>query len=61
MKSSKRSVNFAIRSRNSSKPKFIFGSESAIDGASAEERGARMMLVDNDGSNIAAIMIDIRL
>jgi len=56
MKVSNLIVNFAIRSRNSSKPKLMFGSESAIEGASAEDRGARIVLVDSDGSNIVDIL-----
>jgi len=48
-------VNFAIRSRSSSNPKLILGSESAIDGASAEERGGRIALVDKEGSKTVDI------
>jgi len=48
IKSSKRSVKRAMRSRRSSKPKLMFGRESAIEGASA--RGGRMVLVDKEGS-----------
>ena len=44
-------VNFAIRSRNSSNPKLMLGRESAIEGASAEERGGRIALVEREGSN----------
>ncbi len=36
----------------------MLGSESAIDGASAEDRGGRIALVDSEGSNIVA-MIDL--
>lgn len=36
--------------RRSSNPKFILGSESAIEGASAVVRGGRMPLVERDGS-----------
>lgn len=50
MNSSNRSVKRAIRSRRSSKPKLIAGKLSAIEGASAEESGARMALVESDGS-----------
>ena len=41
-------VNFAIRSRNSSNPKLMLGRESAIEGASAEERGGRIALVERE-------------
>ena len=56
MKSSNRSVKRAMRSRRSSKPKLILGRESAIDGASAEERGGCEMLAESEDSNIVAIM-----
>lgn len=36
MNESNFTVNFAMRSRSSSNPKFMLGSESAIDGASAD-------------------------
>lgn len=39
-----------MRLRKSSKPKFKFGRESAIEGASADANGGRMALVDNEGS-----------
>lgn len=55
MKSSNRSVKLAIRWRRSSKPKWILGSESAIDGAAAE-RGGLILLDDRDCSNIVAMM-----
>lgn len=48
-----------MRSRNSSKPKLILGRESAMDGASAEDNGARIVLVDSDGSNAVAIVVDL--
>jgi hypothetical protein len=51
MKASNLTVNFAIRSRNSSKPKLIDGRESAMEGASVEESGARIVLVEREGSN----------
>ena len=57
MNSSNRSVKRAIRSRKSSKPKVMAGRVSAIEGASAVESGARMALVERDGSN----MVDIAL
>lgn len=57
MNSSKRSVNRAIRSRSSSKPKLMFGRLSAIEGASADERGGRIALMDSEGSNIDAIAL----
>jgi len=56
MNSSKRSVNRAIRSRRSSKPKFMLGSESAIEGALTEWRGGRIVLVEREGSNKVAIV-----
>ena len=49
-------VNLAMRSRNSSKPKLMLGSESAIEGAFAEDRGGRIVLVESDGSNIVDIL-----
>ena len=51
MKVSNLTVNFAIRSRSSSKPKLILGSESAIEGTSAVESGGRIVLVESEGSN----------
>jgi hypothetical protein len=33
----------------------MFGRESAIDGASAEDSGGRIALVDSDGSNAVDI------
>ena len=56
MKASNRAVNWAMRLRRSSKPKFILGNESAIEGASADVRGGRMPLVDNEGSKEEAMM-----
>lgn len=58
MNSSKRSVKRAMRSRKSSKPKLMFGSESAIEGASADERGGRIALVEREGSKMVAIVAD---
>ena len=55
MKLSNLTVNFAILSRNSSKPKLILGRESAIEGASAEESGGRIALFESDDSNNVAI------
>lgn len=43
-------MNCAILLRRSSKPKFMLGRESAIDGASVEASGGRMALVESDGS-----------
>ena len=60
MKSSNRSVKRAIRSRRSSKPKVIAGRVSAIEGASAVESGARMALVDRDGSKMVDIALTCR-
>ena len=57
MKSSKRSVKRAMRSRRSSNPKVMAGRVSAIDGASAVESGARMALVERDGSKSVDIVI----
>jgi len=37
----------------------MFGKESAIEGAAAEESGGRMTLVDCEGSNIVPIVIVI--
>lgn len=56
MKRSNFAVNFAILSRNSSNPKLMLGSESAIDGAAAEANGGRIVLVDSEGSNAVAIL-----
>lgn len=50
-------MNLAIRSRSSSKPKLIEGSESAIEGARADESGGRMALVERDGSKAVAMFI----
>lgn len=52
MKVSNLTVNLAMRSRSSSKPKLMFGRESAIEGAFAEASGARIVLVESEGSNI---------
>ena len=50
MNSSNRSVKRAMRSRRSSKPKAMAGRVSAIEGASAVDSGARMALVEREGS-----------
>jgi hypothetical protein len=50
MKASNFAVNCAILLRRSSKPKFMLGRESAIDGASVDASGGRMALVESDGS-----------
>ena len=60
MKLSKRVVNWAMRSRSSSKPKLMLGSVSAMEGAIAEERGGRIVLVESEGSKSVAIL-EIRL
>lgn len=60
MKSSNLVVNCAMRSRRSSKPKFMLGRVSAMEGALAEERGGRIVLVESDVSNIAAILMTFR-
>ena len=57
MNSSNRSVKRAMRSRRSSKPKAMAGRVSAIEGASAVERGARMALVERDDSKRVDIII----
>ena len=58
MKSSKRSVKRVMRSRRSSKPKVMAGKPSAIEGASAVERGARMALVERDGSKRVDMVVE---
>jgi hypothetical protein len=55
MKLSNFTVNLAILSRRSSNPKLMLGRESAIEGASADESGARITLVESRGSNVAGI------
>lgn len=50
MNSSNRSVKRAMRSRRSSKPKVMAGRLSAIEDASAVESGARIALVEREGS-----------
>lgn len=55
--SSKRSVKRAIRSRRSSKPKVMAGRLSAIEGTSAVESGARVALVERDGSKRVDIFV----
>lgn len=57
MKVSNLSVKRAMRSRRSSKPKLMLGSESAIEGASAVSNEGRNAFVDAEGSNIVAMMI----
>ena len=57
MKSSNRSVKRVMRSRRSSKPKLMAGRLSAIEVASAVESGARMALVERDGSNRVDIVM----
>jgi len=56
MKVSNLTVNLAILSRSSSKPKLMLGRESAIEGASADERGGRMALVESEGSKVVDMM-----
>lgn len=56
MKLSNLTVNLAMRSRSSSKPKLMFGRESAIDGASADARGGRIVLVESEGSKAVDIL-----
>lgn len=50
-----------MRARRSSKPKLMLGNWSAIDGASADDSGGRMPLVDSDGSKDVDIVADIFL
>ena len=57
MNSSNRSVKRAMRSRRSSKPKVMAGRLSAIEEASAMERGARMALVEREGSKRVDIVV----
>lgn len=57
MKLSNFTVNFAIRSRSSSKPKLMLGRESAIDGACADARGGRIAFVESEGSNMVDIVL----
>lgn len=52
-------VNLAILSRSSSNPKLMLGRESAIEGASAEDGGGRIMLVESDGSKAVDMVIDL--
>lgn len=56
MKVSNLSVKRAMRSRRSSKPKLMLGSESAIEGVSTVSDEGRIALVDAGSSNIVAIM-----
>lgn len=56
MNSSNRSVKRAMRSRRSSNPKVMAGRLSAIVDASAVESGARMALVERDGSKSVDIV-----
>lgn len=44
-----------MRFRRSSKPKFMLGSVSAIEGALAVEKGGRIALVEREGSNMLVI------
>lgn len=48
-------VKRAMRFLRSSKPKFMFGSESAIDGASADDIGGDMVLVRSADSRAIVI------
>ena len=57
MNSSNRSVKRAMRSRRSSKPKAMAGRVSAIEGASAVDSGARMALVEREGSKRVDMVI----
>jgi hypothetical protein len=56
MKLSNFTVNFAMRSRSSSKPKLILGRDSAIEGAFADVNGGFIALVESDGSNTLPIL-----
>lgn len=54
MNSSKRAVNWFIRLRRSSNPKFMDGSWSAMEGASCDD--ARIIaLVDREGSKVVIV------
>ena len=55
MNASNLMVNCAMRLRSSSNPKLMLGRESATDGASADESGGRIPLVESDGSKVAMI------
>lgn len=61
MKLSNLTVNLAMRSRSSSKPKLMLGRESAIDGASADERGGRIVLVEREDSKALGIVMNVML
>lgn len=61
MNASNLAVNCAMRFRRSSNPKLIFGRESAIDGACADDSGGRMPLVESDGSNEAIVVYCVGL
>jgi hypothetical protein len=39
----------------------MLGSWSAIEGASAELRGGRIMLVDREGSNMVPMIVEVRM
>jgi hypothetical protein len=58
MKASNLAVNCAMRLRRSSNPKLMLGSESAIEGATAEERGGRIEDAERDDSKAVAILRD---
>lgn len=65
MKSSKRSVKLAMRSRRSSKLHVMLGRPDVIEeGAWADTRGGRIaLLIESEDSNIAAIVserLDLR-
>ncbi len=48
-----------MRERRVSKPKFMGGRESAIEGASAVERGGRIALTEREGSKRVDMLIGI--
>ncbi len=59
IKLSNLTVNLAMRSRRSLNPKSILGRVSAIEGASADAYGGRIVLVESDGSKSVAMMRDL--
>ena len=59
MKASKRTVNFCMRSRSSSKPKLMLGSVSATEVPTMG--GFDDRLEDIEGSNADAILADISI
>ena len=56
MKLSNLSVKVAICWRRSSKPKLIFGNDSAMEGTLAVDNGARIVELESEASNIVDIL-----